>query len=44
MFAVLLRDVSVEVKGLGTVVAVNCGHKDGKKFCKKMKVGNNLER
>jgi len=34
----LLKDVSLEVKGLGTVVAVNCGDKDGKKFCKKMKV------
>ena len=34
----LLDEVSVEVKGLATVISVDCSDKDGKKLCKKLKV------
>ena len=34
-----LAEVSLEVKGLATIVRVNCKDKEGKKLCKKMKVG-----
>ena len=34
----ILGDASIEVKGLATILTVNCGDKDGKKLCKKMKV------
>ena len=34
----LLGEASIEVKGLATILAVNCGDREGKKLCKKMKV------
>ena len=34
----LLAEVSEKVKGLGTIAAVDCGDKEGKKLCKKLKV------
>ena len=34
----LLDDVSVDVKGLATVLSVDCSDKDGKKLCKKLKI------
>lgn len=33
-----LREVADKVKGTGTLVSVNCGHQDGKKLCKKLKI------
>jgi len=36
----LIDEVSVEVKGLATVVSVDCNDKEGKKLCKKLKVSS----
>ena len=33
-----LDEVSVEVKGLATILTVDCNDKDGKKLCKKLKI------
>ena len=38
----LLDDVSVEVKGLATVITVDCSDKDGKKLCKKLKISDDV--
>ena len=35
-----LDEVSVEVKGLATIISVDCSDKDGKKLCKKLKIAN----
>ena len=35
-----LDEVSVEVKGLATIISVDCNDKDGKKLCKKLKIAN----
>jgi len=37
----VLNDVSVEVKGIATVLSVDCESKEGKKLCKKLKVSTN---
>ena len=34
----ILDEVSVEVKGLATILSIDCSDKDGKKLCKKLKV------
>ena len=34
----LLAEVSEKVKGFGTVAAVDCNDKEGKKLCKKLKI------
>ena len=36
-----MDEVSVEVKGLATVVTVDCSDKDGRKLCKKLKISDN---
>ena len=36
----LLDEVSVDVKGLATVLSVDCADKDGKKLCKKLKISS----
>ena len=33
-----LDEVSLEVKGLATIISVDCNDKDGKKLCKKLKI------
>ena len=35
-----LDEVSVEVKGLATIISVDCNDKDGKKLCKKLKIAS----
>jgi protein disulfide isomerase family A protein 5 len=34
----LLSEVSEKIKGLGTIASVDCGDKEGRKLCKKMKI------
>ena len=34
----MLTEVSEKIKGLGTIASVDCGDKEGKKLCKKLKV------
>ena len=34
----LLDEVSIDVKGLATILSVDCSDKDGKKLCKKLKI------